>query len=117
MLTSFSSSGISFQRLFTSRLTALGSSFWSGPRAASRSPLTMGRAVCAYKKAAVKGFLGALGSFSFFSRLRLVPLPGLPASAAASVLSPAVIACAIPFAVEEAASMAALAVDVMLGGS
>lgn len=69
----------------------------------------MGRAVCAYRKAAVRGFLGALGSFSFFSRLRLVPLTGLPASAA-SVLSPAVRAWAMPLAVDEAASMAVLAV-------
>jgi hypothetical protein len=69
----------------------------------------MGRAVCAYRKAAVNGFLGALGSFSFFSRLRLVPLPGFSAAASVLSLSAAEIAWAMPLAVE-AASMVALAV-------
>jgi hypothetical protein len=113
-LTSLSSSGSSFHRFVTSRLTAFFSIAWPSPRAASMSLLTMGRAVWAYRNAAVSGFLGALGSFSFFSRLRFLLL--VSATALSSWLEWST-TWDMPWAAVAAASMAAFAVALMLAGS
>lgn len=76
----------------------------------------MGLADWANKKAAVRGFFGALGSFSFFSRLRFLILPSATAAAASTWLE-ALTTWEMPVAAVVAASMAALAVAVMLAGS
>lgn len=66
----------------------------------------------------MRGFLGALGSFSFFSRLRFFVL--LSAAGALASLEAGMMLCPMPLAmlpVEVTASMAALAVAATLGGS